>query len=82
MRRTHLRGHTNILKRLVVHVGGCNLGLFMRTRFGMGTPRSLQGRLAAILALVITMWRRVVGRGDHGNVIRRSFVSVHAVSAS
>ena len=66
MRRTHLRGHTNILKRLVVHVGGCNLGLFMRTRFGMGTPRSLQGRLAAILALVITMWRRVVGRGDHG----------------
>ena len=27
MRRPHLRGHTNILKRLVVHAGGFNLGL-------------------------------------------------------
>src|SRR6202163_2146461 len=30
MRRTHLRGHTNILKRLLIHVGGFNLGLVMR----------------------------------------------------
>jgi transposase len=27
MRRTHLRGHDNILKRLVVHASGFNLGL-------------------------------------------------------
>ena len=59
MRRTHLRGHANILKRLFVHVGGFNLGLFMRTRFGIGTPRSLQGRLA-ILALLIALWTHVV----------------------
>jgi hypothetical protein len=32
MRRTHLRGHTNILKRLLVHAGGFNLGLVMRRR--------------------------------------------------
>ncbi len=51
MRRTHLRGHANILKRLLVHVGGFNLGLFMRTRFGIGTPRSLQGRVARLVAL-------------------------------
>jgi hypothetical protein len=25
MRRTHLRGHTNILKRLLIHAGGFNL---------------------------------------------------------
>lgn len=56
MRRTHLRGHRNILKRLLVHVGGFNLGLFMRTRFGIGTPRSLQGRLAAALEGVIALW--------------------------
>ena len=31
MRRTHLRGHANILKRLCIHVGGFNLGPFMRT---------------------------------------------------
>jgi transposase len=61
MRRTHLRGHTNILKRLFVHVGGFNLGLFMRTRFGIGTPRSLQGRLAADVALLVALWTHVAG---------------------
>ncbi len=67
MRRTHLRGHANILKRLFVHVGGFNLGLFMRTLCGIGTPRSLQGRLAAVLALVIALWTRTVGLWrDHG----------------
>lgn len=43
MRRTHLRGHARILKRLLVHVAGCNLGLLMRKLFGIGTPRGLQG---------------------------------------
>jgi len=42
MRRTHLRGHPNILKRLLIHVGGFNLGLVMRAMFGIGKPRRLQ----------------------------------------
>ena len=50
MRRTHLRGHTNILKRLLIHAGGFNLGLVMRHLIGLGTPRGLQGRLAAVFA--------------------------------
>jgi transposase len=50
MRRTHLRGHTNILKRLLIHAGGFNLGLVMRHLIGFGTPRGLQGRVAAVLA--------------------------------
>ena len=54
MRRTHLRGHSNILKRLLVHVSAFNLGLILRTAFGVGTPRSLQGRLPSFLA---TLWR-------------------------
>src|SRR5215213_8766266 len=62
MRRTHLRGHANILKRLLVHVGGFNLGLFMRTLVGVGTPRSLQGHVAAVLAHIIALWTHVVGR--------------------
>ena len=49
MRRTHLRGHENILKRMLVHGAGFNLGLLMRSRFGHGTPRSLQGRSASTL---------------------------------
>jgi hypothetical protein len=44
MRRVHLRGHTNIRKR-VLHTAASNLGLLMRTLFGVGTPRSLQGPL-------------------------------------
>ena len=44
LRRTHLRGHANILKRLLVHAGAFNLGLLMRQAFGRGTPRGLQGR--------------------------------------
>jgi transposase len=50
MRRTHLRGHTNILKRLLVHAGGFNLGLVMRHLIGSGTPRGLQDRLATVIA--------------------------------
>jgi transposase len=48
MRRTHLRTHGRILKRLLVHVAGCNLGLLMRTLFGLGTPRGLQGLALAV----------------------------------
>jgi hypothetical protein len=47
LRRTHVRGHGNVLKRLLMHASAFNLGLWMRTLFGIGTPRALQGRLAA-----------------------------------
>jgi len=43
MRRTHLRGHENILKRLLVHAAGFNLSLVFRRDIGKGTPRGLQG---------------------------------------
>src|SRR5215468_453328 len=43
MRRTHLRKHNNILKRLLIHVAGANLGLLLRNLYGLGTPRGLQG---------------------------------------
>jgi hypothetical protein len=39
MRRTHLRGHENILKRQLVHVGAFNLSLILRKVLGAGTPR-------------------------------------------
>jgi len=50
MRRTHLRGHRKILKRLLIHVCGFNLGLVMRTVFGVGKPRGLQDMAAAALS--------------------------------
>jgi transposase len=55
MRRTHLRGHTNILKRLLIHAGGFNLGLVMRQLIGLGTPRGLQGRVATVLATLFVL---------------------------
>ena len=57
MRRTHLRGHDNILKRLVVHCGGFNLGLLMRSLVGVGTPRGLQGRLAPLIVGILALWQ-------------------------
>lgn len=59
MRRTHLRKHNNILKRLLVHVAGMNLGLLLRSAYGIGTPRGLQGLsytldfLVALIALAV-----------------------------
>jgi len=50
MRRTHLRGHGNILKRLLIHVCGLNLGLVMRARMGAGKPRQLAAGAAAIVS--------------------------------
>ena len=55
LRRTHLRGHQNILKRLLVHAGAFNLGLLMRQAFGRGTPRGLQGRRFGLGALEIAL---------------------------
>ena len=42
MRRVHLRGHDNILKRLLIHIAGYNLSLVLRLTIGKGTPRGLQ----------------------------------------
>ena len=56
LRRAHVRGHENVLKRLLVHASAFHLGLWMRTLFGIGTPRALQGRLAALATVLSTLW--------------------------
>ncbi len=52
MRRVHLRGQSNILKRLIVHVSGFNLALLMRGILGRGTPRGLGDRLRLCSLLI------------------------------
>jgi transposase len=49
MRRTHLRGHENILKRQLVHVGAFNLSLIFRSLIGAGTPRELKNHRALLI---------------------------------
>src|SRR5208283_4278232 len=46
-----VRGRKNVLKRLQLHAAAANLGIVMRKILGAGTPRSLQGRRAALLGL-------------------------------
>jgi transposase len=42
MRRLYLKGRENVLKRLLVHGAGFNLGLVMRQMLGVGKPRQMQ----------------------------------------
>jgi transposase len=67
LRRTHLRGHQNILKRQLVHVAGFNLSLVLRRWLPRGTPRGFQGLRvavgtlgAAILAWVVSILKQSV----------------------
>jgi transposase len=56
LRRTHLRGHQNILKRLIVHAAGFNLALLLRTVIGIGKPRRLQDFPGLLLSLILWFW--------------------------
>jgi transposase len=59
MRRLHLRGRQNILKRLLVNGAGFNLALAMRKRFGAGKPRQprkpIGGGPTAIFAPIVLL---------------------------
>ena len=74
MRRVHLKGRDNILKRLLVHAGGFNLALIMRKLVGIGKPRRLQGACACIFAclglLLLYAWS-VLRTGFRFNVAKQ-----------
>jgi transposase len=55
MRRVHLRGHDNILKRLLIHIAGYNLSLVLRLTIGKGTPRGLQDLAISCFAALILL---------------------------
>jgi transposase len=59
MRRTHLKRHDNILKRLLIHVAGFNLSLILRQLLGVGTARGLQGLAARVLGLWDGFWAAI-----------------------
>ena len=74
MRRTHLRLHANIIKRLLIHAGAFNLSLVMRKLSGSGTPRGFQGRLAALVSafhLAMCAIRRIVSLQFRRSVFSR-----------
>ena len=63
MRRVHLRGRENILKRLLVHGAAFNLSLILRKVMGVGKPRRLQGLCLQLLEplarLFSTLWTQL-----------------------
>ena len=67
MRRVHLRGRENILKRVLIHVGAFNPGLLLRSLVGAGTPRELKNRLSRLLLapiLPLGRFRVVTSRAE------------------
>jgi len=56
VRRTHLRGHNDIRKGLLVHAAASSLGLWCARPSGVNTPRSLQGRAPSV-AILSGWWR-------------------------
>jgi transposase len=76
MRRIHLRGHDNILKRLLVQAAAFNLSLILRQALGMGKPRQFQGLDFEIFALyieVLAVWGMIESRSIHFASQRRCF---------
>ncbi len=71
MRRCHLRGQENILKRQLVHVGAFNLSLILRPLLGAGTPREWKNRFGR---LVLTLYFLFTCRINQK--LRRSRISV------
>ena len=60
MRRLHLRGRDNILKRLLIHLCAFNLSLLMRQATGKGTPRGWQGYSAEDCLNFLRCWMAVL----------------------
>jgi transposase len=81
MRRLHLRGRENILKRLLIHMGGFNLSLVMRQLLGKGTPRAWQGFSADAVLTFLRLWLALLAHSEEENASRTMPVSAYALSA-
>lgn len=56
MRRVHLQGRKNILKRLLIHGAAFNLSLILRKVLGAGTPRGFGDRLTGLFTAIRNAW--------------------------
>jgi transposase len=57
MRRMHVRGTDNVLKRVLVQAAAFNIGLLLRKLSGWGKPRQAQGRFGCIQVLLSAIFR-------------------------
>ena len=64
MRRCHLRGRENILKRQLIHVGAFNLSLILRKLLGAGTPRELKNRAGRVFSRLVRCLLHLLAAGS------------------
>ena len=57
LRRCHLRGRENILKRQLIHVGAFNLSLVLRKLMGAGTPREWKNQCWRLVFALLRLRR-------------------------
>src|ERR1700694_1250095 len=55
MRRLHLKGRENVLKRLLISVGAFNLSRIFRKTAGAGTPRELHNRKGGVVLAFLAL---------------------------
>ncbi len=77
MRRTHLRRHANILKRLLIHAAAFNLGLLMRGITGSGTPRQMRDSARGLIS-ALQLLCRISALSERALHPRRSYQSGNA----
>ena len=67
MRRLHLRGRDNILKRLLIHAAAFNISLLLRKQLGTGKPRQFQGlsrEFFAFYFLILAEFSRAMAESE------------------
>ena len=79
MRRSTLRGHDNILKRLLIHVGAFNISLILRKMLGAGTPRELKNRA---VALVLRLHEWITRRYQPGGAVNFRTAPIPALTGT
>ncbi len=82
MRRTHLKKHGNILKRLLIHAAGFNLSLILRRLLGRGTARGLQDLVARCAAFIFSFWRALQGEHDRRRPAPKDIPCIHSLARS
>ena len=77
MRRSWLRGTEKLTKRYLIAVAAHNLGRILRTLFGIGKPKALQGylALAALMHLIIRALARHLAPHNRIQVCLRKFLA-------
>jgi transposase len=71
LRRLHLRGRDNILKRLLLHAAAFNISLLLRKQLGMGKPRQFQGHSLESFVFyfrVLAQFRSLLDRSQSAGV--------------